>query len=488
MGKIQFSYKNKKKLRIFDFVGITRKGALTIQFLFFNQGKKMKKDMNIENFSSICISNYMPTYKKGIYYFNKIRKKNGGNKQLINHSIPSNQTEVPSTLVSRNIDANFTRDKKQNHSIMYKSQVKSSYNNPSEYLSFIAPHISKDLISSKNFIEIKNLANFLNSNFTSFFGFESRLRSTNARSDYLIAVSSQNGEREALLNLINNKNMPENLLKLPEWKNVGALTEKWVDPTSELHDKILGLWLEFDTADNAMDIPIPSVFLQTIPLRIDNPSDKRQCKWITQTAIPLLTGHAVKENIEKGFISALEKLPLGASVFHVASMLSRNTDSIRLIIKRMQPNDIVPYLKSLGWSDDEEGLSALIDEIKKYSDCIRLHIDIGDTINPQIGLECFISPDKYHEGQGWDDFLTYLVEKKACNPNIKNALLDFPGVDQENSENEFDFDSYMPSVKLPDTNFSKAIVRYISHVKILYKPREPIEAKAYTGVRLFGRQ
>ena len=130
----------------------------------------------------------------------------------------------------------------------------------------------------------------------------------------------------------------------------------------------------------------------------------------------------------------------------------------------------------------------MINEIKKYSNFIILHINIGESIDPQIGLECFISPDKYHEGHGWDDFLTYLVEKKACLPDIKSALLDFPGVDRENNENEFTFDSYMPSVKLPDNNFSKAIVRYISHVKISYHPGEPIEAKAYTGVRLFGRQ
>ena len=80
-----------------------------------------------------------------------------------------------------------------------------------------------------------------------------------------------------------------------------------------------------------------------------------------------------------------------------------------------------------------------------------------------------------------------MVENELCLPNLRSALLDFPGVEQENPDRDFSFNSYVPSAKLPDNNFSKAIVRYISHVKLSYKPNTPIEAKAYTGVRLFGK-
>jgi hypothetical protein len=82
--------------------------------------------------------------------------------------------------------------------------------------------------------------------------------------------------------------------------------------------------------------------------------------------------------------------------------------------------------------------------------------------------------------------MEYLVNKELCNPDLRSALLNFPGVEQENTEYNFDLDSYIPSVKLPDNNFSKAIVRYLSHIKISYEPNMNIEAKAYTGIRLFG--
>jgi len=360
--------------------------------------------------------------------------------------------------------------------------------NSYQYLKSIESFIPEKIISQQNFTEIKNLAQHLTGNLTSFFGFESRLTSTNARSDYLIAVSSKKGEREALLNLIKNGSLPDKYLDKQEWKNVGVFTEKWADPASIFYNNILGLWLEFDTADKDVEIPVPSIFLQTIPLRIDNEKDTDKVKWVTRNAIPTLTGQQVSEKLEAKFCDALKKLPDGSSVFHVASMLSRNTEGMRIVVKRIKPEDVVPYLDSLGWTDQNNGLKDLIDKIKKYSNCIRLHINITDIIDPKIGIECFISPDQYHKKQGWDEFFDHLVEKGICLPNMKNAVLDFPGVTQEDSSNEFNFETYQPSVKLPDNNFSKAIVRYISHIKINYKPGYPIEAKAYTGVRLFGKQ
>lgn len=250
---------------------------------------------------------------------------------------------------------------------------------------------------------------------------------------------------------------------------------------------MLGLWLEFDTTKSSSEVSIPSVFLQTVPMRIDSPKDIEKCKWVTRKAMPYLEGKSVSEKLEKCFLDIVKKLPRGASVFHVASMLSRKSEGIRVVIKRINPDQIVSYLKSIGWTDKDDGLSKLLKELEKFVDCIRLHINISEDVDPKIGLECFISPDQYNQGNGWTDFLDYLVEKGLCQPELRSVLLEFPGVEQENPEYNFGLDYYIPSVKLPDKDFSKAIVRYISHVKISYEPDKPIEAKAYTGVRLFGR-
>jgi hypothetical protein len=448
----------------------------------------MKGLENHEASNVSCITTCVSRCEKGIYDLKTLSGKNGGKTKVMKNFIPSKYFDKKTISGGLSLKDRFiVEDKKLEKTQMFDNFPDEVFF-PSDFLFSIETFISDDLISSENFSEIKKLAKQFNSNMTSFFGFESSLTSNNNRSDYLIAVSSQNGEREALLDLINNGKLSDEFLNKEEWRNVGIFTKIWADPKSILYNNILGLWLEFDTSDEFNEAPVPSIFLQTRPLRINNVEDIDKCKWVTRTAIPILTGKMISKDLENKFINALENLPEKASVFHVASMLSRNTEGMRLVIKRINPEDIVPYLISIGWSDEDNGLEDLLKELKNFSNCIRLHINISEKVDPEIGLECFISPDKYHKGQGWDEFFNHLVKKGICLPNMKSALLDFPGVSQEDPTNEFNFESYLPSVKLNDENFSKAIVRYISHVKVKYKPGNLTQAKAYTGVRLFGKQ
>jgi len=447
-------------------------------------------EMNgIETDGSFCITTCTPSCEKDIYSNKKLDQSTGRNKKDMKGLLSIKPTEQIEYFREIKIDdiRNFS-EKKDPQTIMFSKPSTHMFHS-TDFLLTVAPNISEDLISSQNLIEIQNLTNHLKNGVTSFFGFEFRLTSTKARSDYLIAVSSQKGEREALVNTIKNGNLPKKFLQQKEWHQVRELTEQWADPKSILHKNILGLWLEFDTANEDIKTPVPNIFLQTVPLRIDTPEDIEKCTWVTRDAIPILTGAKVSEQLENKFIDALKKLPEGASVFHVASMLARGSEGMRLVIKRIKPEDIVPYLESIGWKDnDENELTALLNDIKRFSNCIRLHINISEHVDPKIGLECFISPDKYHEGEGWNEFFNYLIRKNLCLPHIGSALLAFPGVIQENPTEEFSFDSYMPSVKIEENSFSKALVRYISHVKISYEPNKPLEAKAYTGVRLFGKQ
>lgn len=436
---------------------------------------------------------YIPTYvstcEKDTYNNKKLNPSTWGNKKSMKDLLTNRSTRHPDNFGEIKIEhiRNFL-EKQDPQTIMFSKPSTHAFY-LTDFLLTVAPNISEDLISTQNLTEIQNLAQQLKGGITNFFGFESRLTSTKARADYLIAVSSRKGEREALLNAINNENLPEEFYNKKEWQQLRELTEKWADPDSILHRNILGLWLEFDTANEDIETPVPNIFLQTMPLRIDSPEDIEKCIWVTRDAIPTLTGSRVSEKLENKFINALEKLPKGASVFHVASMLARGAEGMRLVIKRIKPEDIVPYLESIGWKDNKEKeLTALLNDIKNFSNCIRLHININDQVDPKIGLECFISPDKYHEGEGWNEFFNYLISKNLCFPQLGSALLSFPGVVQEDTTKEFTFDSYMPSVKIEGDDFSKALVRYISHVKISYNPNKSVEAKAYTGVRLFGTQ
>ncbi|VVB61884.1 Uncharacterised protein [uncultured archaeon] len=356
-----------------------------------------------------------------------------------------------------------------------------------QYLSSVESNIPDDLISAQNFTEMKKLASHLTGGITSFFGFESRLNSSDAQADYLFAVSSKRGEREALAQVFTNESLPKEFRSMNQWQNVGKLAAAWADPSSVLYNKVLGLWFEFDTTIPS-ETPVPNIFIQVPSLRIDTLEDIQKCSWLTHIALPLLNGQPLSEKMEKRFLHALQQLPKGASVLHVASMLSRATNGLRLIISKINPEDIIPYLKSLGWTDNKNEFTTLIKEIECVASRIVLHINITeDGIDQKIGLECAYHPDQYNLETRWEAFFDYLIEKNTCIPEKKILLLDFLGVEQDDATQEFDLTSYQTAVRIQQQDFSAALVRYISHIKICYKPNHAIEAKVYPGVRLFGQ-
>ena len=357
--------------------------------------------------------------------------------------------------------------------------------NTVDYLDFIEKYVPEDLISQNNFSQLKNIAGNFSGDLTSYFGFESRLGSSKAKVDFSFAVSSKRGEREALVNLITKNNLPDTFYMHPEWQQLSNFTLVWMDPNSILHDKVLGVWFEFDE-DSFFETSVPCVFINTIPIKTCSINAISQYNWLTDVAIPLLIGHRLSKKMEEQLFDCIQKMPPRASIFQVGTMLSRSTYGLRLVINRIRSNQIIPYLKSIGWSDESEGLSSFIEELEKYVTRFVLHIHINGKVDPKIGVECSFYSGSGGRKKDWSDFLSYLVEKGLCLPEKQNSLLHFTGVELEDITNDYDLDSFIPSVKLPDDGYSRASVRFISHIKIVYQPGHPLEAKAYLGVREYG--
>jgi hypothetical protein len=359
---------------------------------------------------------------------------------------------------------------------------------PEQYLSSVESFLSEQLISNENYMKMKNLTSHFSSRITSFFGFETKLDSPQTQADYLFAVSSLGGEREELANLFTNKILPKSFLFQKEWLNIGKFVASWADPHSILYNKVLGLWFEFDADSFSSETPIPCIFIQPPPLRINNGQDIDKCLWITKTALRLLIGHRISEKIENNILQSLLKLPQNAVLCHFGVMLSRDIPGIRLVFNKIHPDQIIPYLTSLGWSDENNKLERLLKEIKGIVSRIVLHLHITEKgIDQKIGLECGYYPDRYNLKTQWEVFINYLIEKNICSPDKKAVLLNFIGVDQEDVTQKFDLSSFQPAVQIHKKDFSVALVRYLSHIKLSYEQDHQIEAKAYLGIRLFGK-
>lgn len=406
-------------------------------------------------------------------------------KSLISSSNSPNPKSVVNPSLDNNYLASAAVDKNLDQTVMFKRFSDRKEIHPSDYLISISPYISQRLISPQNFLEIKRLADYFTSGLTSFFGFEIRLGSSEATSDYLFAISSKNGERESLMRFLE-YDLPNDLKNLSEWRNLYNFTMKWADSTSEINNNVLGLWFEFDTANLNDKSNIPNIFLQIRKTRVDSEEDERKFKWITQEALPLLTGGFLPKNIEKNLVNAVKKLPDGTTLIHVGTMLSRQIKGVRIVINRIKPEQIISYLRSIGWEDETDELIQILNEINKYVSRLVLHIEIGETVNPKIGIECSFEEDRYHLETGWENFLDYLENKGLCIQEKKDAILDFLGIDQEYYD--FDLNTYMVAPKIKQSNYISALVRYLSHIKISYKPNYPIETKAYLGVRLLGME
>jgi hypothetical protein len=356
---------------------------------------------------------------------------------------------------------------------------------PIDFLHLIQSSIPDELIASDNYSRICHLASFFNGSISSFFGFETRFNSERNHADYLVAISSHHGEKEALNSLLHSYKFQSLITHSPEWNNLRQFTIEWCKEGTALNKMIYGLWFEFDMTNEIDGLPIPSIFINTIPISNDYSADDEKYRWLSEKAIPLLMGKKLSQKVKSNFSRCIQKLPNDTYLIDVGIMLSRSSSDIRLMFNRIKPENIITYLKSINWEGDTSNLEILIPELKKYVNRITLHFGINDRVNSNIGIECSIKSDSFNNGDKWSNFLDYLSDKGLCTIKEKKKVLKFIGSDI--NKEEINFENYNPIVKT-DNSSSIALVRYISHVKISYSLDGKLKAKAYPGVRLFGKE
>ncbi len=356
----------------------------------------------------------------------------------------------------------------------------------SNYLCKAEPFVSS-LISPEKFKDILSVAKNFPGNLTSFLGFEIHLGDSRHRADWAFAVSGVGDDRLVFENVLKQENFPKMLMQQPEWQQIAAFSEAWADKGSTLKKQVKCFWLEFDMPESKSDVSVPSVFFGPEKISQDASQDlMTQYAWLVNDALPLLRGQPVSKGVEHQILNCIEKIPQGASLFQVGTMLSRSTNDVRLYINKIHPRSIISYLNALGWSDEKNNFRTLIADLERRADRFVLSYDVTTNgIGPRIGLECSFEENRYHEETRWEDLFDYLVKKRMCLPQKRDALLQYPGVEHPD---DFSGGIMKPFISISqhlEDIFSGSLVRYISHVKVVYRPGQHLEAKAYPAVRLF---
>jgi hypothetical protein len=357
----------------------------------------------------------------------------------------------------------------------------------SDYLVSVKSHLGKKLISQKNFDYIYTIAHHFPGNLTNFMILECHLgKKVSPKVDWAFAVSCKQKNRENLANFLAEINLPETFWVIPAWCKIGDFVAEWTNPNSVLYNNINAFWFEFDTQISLPTItPTPSVFIGPAHINGGSAHNNNQNKWLIHNALPLLMGKCLPKSIEQQLLECIQKMPKEASVFQIGTMLSRSTSGIRICIKRLHPKKIVSYLNDIGWTDNTGAFESLITELSEKVNRIVLNFNVDDIIGPSIGIECSFSPNQFQRENKWSNFLNYLVEKDLCSNNKRITLSEFPGIEHGKI---YSINRQNPTSTFSNSHeeeFSDSIVRYINHIKLVYRPNKPIETKAYLAVRHF---
>ncbi len=307
-----------------------------------------------------------------------------------------------------------------------------------EQLKVAAPYISKDLVSTEAWSDIYTLAQILPS--FSYALLECRLGTGTSRVDLSVPLPNPT------------INLPDTILIHPVWSRVQDLSQELADANSSLHQRVRQLWLEFDVDEESSKMPIPCIGLHL--------NQETACNFqsLLEMALKLLA-RRVSSHLEANLKLCFDALPAEAKIAFLGAMLSRQSDALRVIIKWIPPKQLSAYLSHIGWTGSVTKLEAIISTISDFVDHIVLSFDVGDTIFPRIGLECyFINP--HRNEPRWQLFLEYLVRYGMCTPAKRDALFAWSESEQQGL-----------------TNFGKVA----NLIKIVYQPGIPLEAKAYLG-------
>jgi hypothetical protein len=327
-----------------------------------------------------------------------------------------------------------------------------------DYLKIVTSHLHSDLVSAEALSYIQPLAQILPA--SSMAGFECRLGADRSGVDFQVRLPCLDCS------------LPESFLTAPAWQFLQEFYQNWASPNSSLSQKIEHIGLEFDVNERLPQVPIPCIFLAfNRETAIDAERLVKMIEFLQHSMSPLL---------ESNLQLCADSLPAGAFISHLGAMLSRSVNAVRVNVKGISPDRLSDYLMQIGWSDPTNTFSTLTSTISKLVDSILLSFDVGDTVLPRIGLECFLNRQPYENPQ-WDFLLDYLIAEELCTPEKKNALLNWPGYSHRGSSP----DLWPSNISFGDRFLgSRAISlfsRWISHIKVVYRSGNFLEAKAYLG-------
>ncbi|NMG05525.1 hypothetical protein [Brasilonema sp. UFV-L1] len=344
-----------------------------------------------------------------------------------------------------------------------------------DYLLFVAPYISHQLVTPEAFSQIQTVARMLPPLSETLL--ECRLGAHSSTVDFSVLVTPCDGSREILAGL-NPAIMPDIILTNPVWRRIRDFCIHWYEPNSLLSENVDSAWLEFDVDAQVPKVPIPSFFFCFKNLQEEISSTKTQRQTV-ETALSFLNGTELSPQIKQNLAICSDSLPVGSQILYIGAMLSRKLEAVRVNVTGIPEEELLAYLTKIGWKYSVSELKEIIHILSDFSDVIILNFDVGNVIFPKIGIECeLIKKDPRIEPR-WQLFLDYLVEKGLCTPEKRDAFLSWSGYSHKKSHPELWPTHLSKLSSFLGARGSSVFFRRLNHIKIVYQPNTSLEAKGY---------
>ena len=326
-----------------------------------------------------------------------------------------------------------------------------------DYLQVVMPHLPAALVAPEGLQPIRRIARALPA--VSLFGFESRLATPAATADFLIGLTASSGSGALFAGRTSDDDRVSRLLTQPGWAPFRALAAEWTNPASPLYADGGNVWLEFDVASGGDALAVPNVFFGS-----KAPGAARA---VAATGLHCLLGRPPAAGVAQRLAGCFDALPPLAHIFQIGVMLARQVEDVRVCVVPLRWEEIAPYLERIGWPGPRDEVVDMLAPFCHRAARLALDVDVGEDVGPKIGLECCYL-DECQNPQldpRWPALLEQLVAEGLCTVDKRDALLGWPGLQRTSR-------FLWPSVFL----------RRLNHLKLVYAPGRPLEAKAYWGV------